>query len=101
MDNSEYGKKEDFEYDLKILKAFTNDFKQYTKLKMPNFDKIYDKIARKVYFNSNTISAKIIENSQAIDNELDQEMEIKKNEAMNELNELMPITRGVKYDSYP
>ena len=64
---------------------------------MPNFDKINEKIQNKKYFNSNRINAKIIETSISIDSELDQEMEIKKNEAMNELDELMPITRGVKY----
>ena len=97
MENSQYETVSDFEYELKVLKAFTNDFEKYKELKMPNFDKINEKIQDKKYFNSNRISARIIENSKSIDSELDQEMEIKKNEAMNELDELMPITRGVKY----
>jgi len=102
MENSQYETVSDFEYELKVLKAFTNDFEKYKELKMPNFDKINEKIQDKKYFNSNRISARIIENSKSIDSELDQEMEIKKNEAFDELDELMPITRGVKYDGcYP
>ena len=101
MDNSMYENADDFDYDLKVLKSFTDNFKKFTKLKMPNFEVIHDKINNNKYFNSR-ISAKIIENSKNIDSELAQEMEIKKNEAFDELDELMPITRGVKYDGcYP
>ena len=80
MDNNMYENKEDFEYDLKVLKTFTDNFKKYTELKMPNFEKIHDKVDKNEYFNSNRISAKIIENSLSID----QEMEVKKNEAFDE-----------------
>jgi len=103
MDNSQYETVSDFEYELKILKAFTKDFQDYKELKMPNFDKIYEKIDKEKYFNSNRIKATIIENAKIIDNTVDQEkltqeMEEKKQSAMYELDEIMPITRGVKYD---
>ena len=93
-------------YDLNILKTFTENFKKYKEYEMPNFDKINEKITNKTYFKLKKLTAKIIENAKSIDNTVDQEldetMESKKQTAMYELeemrNEIMPITRGVKYE---
>jgi len=106
MNNCQYETSDDMKYDLNILKTFTENFKKYKEYEMPNFDKINEKITNKTYFKLKKLTAKIIENAKSIDNTVDQEldetMESKKQTAMYELeemrNEIMPITRGVKYE---